>query len=58
MIQENPLLTRRSQARAIGRDRISGQGIMASGTWKRRINRSKTWPNPNTATQTSAPELA
>jgi hypothetical protein len=46
---DNPETTRRPQARAIGRDpRIGGQGIMASGTWKGRINRSKTWPHPNT----------
>src|SRR3954453_22847 len=49
-IRENPLTTRPFQARAIGRDPgISGQGIMASGPWKGRINRSKTWPHPNSA---------
>jgi hypothetical protein len=51
--KENPLTTRRYQARAIGWDlRIGGQGIMASGTWQRRINRSKTWPHPNNAAAT------
>src|SRR3954451_1314594 len=57
-IRENPLTTRRFQARAIGRDPgISGQGIMASGPWKGRINRSKTWPHPNSAAATQT-ELA
>src|SRR5438132_10606522 len=59
MIRENPLTTRRFQARAIGRDpRIGGKGIMASGTWQRRTNRSKTWPHPNTAAKRSYTELA
>ena len=58
MIRENPFSTRRFQARAIGRDpRICEKGIMASGTWIRRINRSKTWPHPNAAVKRSSLNL-
>ena len=49
-IQGEPTSDPAPRVRAIGQDqRISGQGIMASGTWQRRINRSKTWPHPGTA---------
>ncbi len=48
MIRENPLTTLRyPSACNWSGPTISEQGIMASGTWIGRINRSKTWPHPN-----------
>ncbi len=46
MIRENPCTTLRlERVQLVG---THEQGIMASGNWIRRINRSKTWPHPNT----------
>ncbi|MES2903630.1 MAG: hypothetical protein V4696_05540, partial [Pseudomonadota bacterium] len=59
MIRENPFTTLRyPSACNWSGPTISEEGIMASGTWLGRINRSKTWPHPNTAAAPERPELA